>query len=604
MKVRSNSVQRLLSALLCFAMMVCIALPVFAEEVQCTGYYVGEVEITFQNAGDVLGDGKVSYDIATKTLTLKNVDITGNDVDGSYIYADGNLTIVLEGENRITVLSDVEQSTAVCVYGDLIIKGSGTLTVTAADVVQTASTDVDYAESTVIYAEGDVTISEATVTAKAGAATIEAAPGWAGNTVAYSEAVMADGNLSVQDGAKLVAIGGTAIAEKMDGSQNGKNVAYSVGVYCRGKLSVEETGLLEVTGTMASGTSAYSYGVQSQNEEGTCLEINGTMKALGGEAAAQTTAFSLGVYAIGDICVNETGVLETSGRNANATKAYSKGIESVDGSIYIHGGTVKTVGATADGIVNGVSDLNYPSHSVGVGMSGELCIDQGGSLTAIGGNAAGDTAYSSGIENSYGGISVYDGTLTATAVGVEGVSRGESFGVYMTHSSSGFYVYDEDAVVTLSCADTKGSEKAFSNALFVSGGDVGIEAGTVTAISGKKDAPLGDSYAICVESKTNNDGVTTGGNLWINSDSARFDLFGATGTKVEITSGGTGAVYASESLELGDDVAFKLPQGGKAVQQASGEWVIVDAKGETAMAVTLKTSLCKTLSQKVQNLFE
>lgn len=38
--------------------------------------YVGGTEVTSANSTDVLGDGKVSYDDATKTLKLKDVTLS------------------------------------------------------------------------------------------------------------------------------------------------------------------------------------------------------------------------------------------------------------------------------------------------------------------------------------------------------------------------------------------------------------------------------------------------------------------------------------------------------------------------------------------------
>ena len=79
------------------------------------GFYVGDIEVTDGNAADILGDGKVSYDAATRTLSLKNANITGaysvSLGSGAYakyagksfysIYTDGALKIKLSGENSL-----------------------------------------------------------------------------------------------------------------------------------------------------------------------------------------------------------------------------------------------------------------------------------------------------------------------------------------------------------------------------------------------------------------------------------------------------------------------------------------------------------------------
>ncbi len=64
--------------------------------------WVGGTQVTTANASDVLGDGKVSFDPATNTLTLTNATVEG----GIYAYLaepdDGfnALNIVGEGENH------------------------------------------------------------------------------------------------------------------------------------------------------------------------------------------------------------------------------------------------------------------------------------------------------------------------------------------------------------------------------------------------------------------------------------------------------------------------------------------------------------------------
>ncbi|MBR2930537.1 MAG: hypothetical protein IKC32_04840 [Clostridia bacterium] len=100
------------------------------------GLYVGGVEVTEDNAPDVLGDGTVSYDAASATLTLTGADITtGYTIDmvdspevGIYSSASG-LKIRLEGENRIAVgdPGDTDTSYAALSMGDLTIIGDGSL---------------------------------------------------------------------------------------------------------------------------------------------------------------------------------------------------------------------------------------------------------------------------------------------------------------------------------------------------------------------------------------------------------------------------------------------------------------------------------------------
>ena len=64
---------------------------------------VGGTTITSQNANDVLGDGTVRYDAATKILTLDNAKIDGTQSQTPVLRADNlELKVILIGENKIT----------------------------------------------------------------------------------------------------------------------------------------------------------------------------------------------------------------------------------------------------------------------------------------------------------------------------------------------------------------------------------------------------------------------------------------------------------------------------------------------------------------------
>lgn len=70
--------------------------------------WVGGVQITKDNAADVFGDGKVSYDFLTNTLTLKDYIYEGkgyfygnNEIFSAAIYCDASLNIKLIGSNRL-----------------------------------------------------------------------------------------------------------------------------------------------------------------------------------------------------------------------------------------------------------------------------------------------------------------------------------------------------------------------------------------------------------------------------------------------------------------------------------------------------------------------
>ena len=68
-----------------------------------TGYgvYIKGIHINELNAEDVLGDGTVSYNAQTATLTLSGTDISNSDNSHSLEISKGDITLVLIGENSL-----------------------------------------------------------------------------------------------------------------------------------------------------------------------------------------------------------------------------------------------------------------------------------------------------------------------------------------------------------------------------------------------------------------------------------------------------------------------------------------------------------------------
>lgn len=656
MQTKTKSVQWVLSVLLCLAMVLCMAKPVSAAQVQHTGCYVGGVEITsenaedvlsditFENAGVVLTDVKMSYNMMTKTLTIRNVALTNDyDIDECCvggIYSKDDLTICLEGENSVTALSGKANSFGIFVEGDLTIEGSGSLTVQGSDVAWTVSAeDEDESESAGICVLGDLTISGATVTAKGGNVTVTAAEGWTDDTYAYSEGLWIGGNLYVKDGATVDSFGGdtsavvaysdsivfkgeeirieNAVVNAIGGESLGvqgsaKNLSYASnrGISGACDLYVSEDSVLKVIAGKAVGGTAHSYGIGITPKESDQYKvvIDGTVVAQGGETIAEEDAFSLGIFVTCGLEVGENAYLEaTSSKAQGNTYADSEGLLQYDEGMTIHGGKVVATGAEA----SYGTDPGASAYSYGLQTEGELVIEQGGSLTATGDHAQGNYARSKGVEADGGSISVYDGSLTATAVKAEGNGSAASYGVYIR--DGGFYVYDDAAIVTVISGDAEGAERSYSNPIYVKGGDVGIEAGSVTLVGGSRNDALleGDAYAIYVQGTTDEDGVVMGGYLWINNTTS--GLFGLGGTKLTVTSS-EGVAYVSEGILLGEGVTL-VPEDaevaiikGTDVDGAAGAWGFVDAEGETVKSITVEgTSPCKTrwnnFCQKIQSWF-
>ncbi|MBO4962694.1 MAG: carbohydrate-binding domain-containing protein, partial [Clostridia bacterium] len=114
------------------------------------------VMINETNCQNVLGDGTVSYDPTTNTLTLNNYEYEGAGfVDGGARFGIlvpvtlDELTIVLKGENVINVTSSTVARLRMRSYGiyiwetDVVIKGDGSLVVSAIDCAIRANGEDD-----------------------------------------------------------------------------------------------------------------------------------------------------------------------------------------------------------------------------------------------------------------------------------------------------------------------------------------------------------------------------------------------------------------------------------------------------------------------------
>ncbi|MBR5528430.1 MAG: hypothetical protein IKV97_05440, partial [Clostridia bacterium] len=133
---------------------------------------VGGTRIDPTNASDVFGDGKVSYDVETRTLTLNNYTYIGEGVDiieygydntSAVIYSKNPINLFLIGENSLThQMQDCNVSMVIYSEKGLTFSGNGSLDATACDAG---------INSYCIYSEkGDITFNSGTITALAGEA--------------------------------------------------------------------------------------------------------------------------------------------------------------------------------------------------------------------------------------------------------------------------------------------------------------------------------------------------------------------------------------------------------------------------------------------------
>ena len=181
---------KLIISVLVVLVTLCVLCLVCTLSASAAGGYdlwVNNTQVTAQNAADVLGDGTVSYDVATNTLTLSGANITElhtADIFSAGVYAEiADLTIKLVGENRITVpieAGDMPDGSEVAVASTENIEISGTGKLWSNAYVVTGAQDVVIKNCEIssdwicLGAVGDVTVEDATISGKAGLVATEA----------------------------------------------------------------------------------------------------------------------------------------------------------------------------------------------------------------------------------------------------------------------------------------------------------------------------------------------------------------------------------------------------------------------------------------------
>ena len=129
---------------------VCCAVVMNAETY---GLSVGGVQVTSDNASDILGNGTASYDASSATLTLNNADIR---MDGkSAIVAAGELKIKVLGTNNYIAVNNLGE------YAGAAIQTAGTLSIFApSDATEFSKLQIVCGAAPALYAiSGDIRLS-------------------------------------------------------------------------------------------------------------------------------------------------------------------------------------------------------------------------------------------------------------------------------------------------------------------------------------------------------------------------------------------------------------------------------------------------------------
>lgn len=219
------------------------------------GYWTTDAESGTLTADGASADNYNVYYDGNGTLTLKDATINGTNTTGHVgagIYAEGDLTIVLEGSSTVTGVQDPNgESQSIRVSGNLTIQG-GSLTAQGAET----SSGSSYG----IFVTGSFTQQSGIVTAIGG---------------------NVNGNYSSEG---LYVYGGTVTVERGTLTATGGNTSgSSYGIYARGTVTV---GSATVTATGGSGNASYGLYIDSSSPSVT-LSDNGSLTARSGSATSE-----------------------------------------------------------------------------------------------------------------------------------------------------------------------------------------------------------------------------------------------------------------------------------------------------------------------------
>ena len=366
--------------------------------------YVGGTEVTEQNASDVFGDGTVSFDSTTNTLTLNNATITecfteeffGEDTYFG-IYCEANeFNLQLVGENTIYLSEGIDNDSYYAVYssGAMNVGGNGSLSVTSfGGIIAMGDITVKNCsiESTgiAITSMGEVSLDNVTLEAKSAIGAFDDVTLTNSTIVAGENIVMMDGagSFLVEDSTITVVNGQYNSPIDVPGNVTIKNSTLNLNVNAveeesaMGILAGNQLTLENVQANIELRTKA-GYALMGM-EKVTIKKSNLTLSTVSLADSA------IGINSIGNITIEES-LLEIDVRGGDDLSA---GIGTMNGKVEIKDSTLKltTSGNRVVGILGVNIDLINCNGFVEVMATGEGELmgaglgTNGGTLTINGG---------------------------------------------------------------------------------------------------------------------------------------------------------------------------------------------------------------------------
>lgn len=537
--------KKLVVLFLILALCLCL-LPMAASAEEPFNLWVNGVEVTTDNADDVLGDGTVSYDASTNTLTLNGAHLTGVDeATSSVIYSSkpAELTVEVKGNN--TISNEKETATGIWApYGSLHLTGTGSLKVEAeGSAVASNGVTIDsgtfnltsVATGNSIYADRDAIVINGTANV-----TAKGCYGIVGNSnVTISGSAVVDSTST--DNCGIFAAGTLTISENAAVTAKGYYPAL------RGNTAVK------ITGGVVEATSVNDCGIFTPGtltiSENASVTADGYYAALRGDTAVEITG----------------GVVE-------ATSVDDCGISSKDGYLAITGGTVKATSENWISIFANVGDINISDTAdVTATSTNGWAVYTNSGITVS--DSAKLNAQTSAQDPDHGRAAVYGNTIEIS----ENADVTAKAAMYQ-------------AIVAAQSASITGGTvqaEAVDTAIWVqNNGALQISNATVTAISS-------DSMAISAQGNIT---VSEGSNVTATS-STDAGLFSMTGeisisdSQVSATCGGSdkAAILGNNSISI-DHSNVQVGGAGSGVYTSGQE---VSSSGESGSGMTISNSVIK-----------
>lgn len=341
-------------------------------------------EVTDENAADILGDGSLSYDAATNTLTMNGCTLTPGSGVEAVSTTGKDLNLVLVGSNTIT-------GQGIYVDGDLTITGGGSLTVTGSVYSINAVGGITIDAATVTASNstttGAIQSNNGAVTIRNGAKVVANTTGYAGNPIC------AKTDLSISDSTvEAIANGAWAYsAIKGDGSITITNSKVTANSYS--DAGICSNGSISITSSTVNATGAVN-----------CAILGAKLSVSGGKVTAISNK-ETSVYAFNEITISNSA-------EVNVTSDLNCGIWASD-TLRIEGGSCVSSSSKYPAVM-GTNGVGISGSTVTAVSTADSAIFSPATVTIENGSNVTSNAYYCGVQGN-DGVTISGSTVSAVS---------------------------------------------------------------------------------------------------------------------------------------------------------------------------------------------